>query len=189
MDKDRKLSRVAMAGILVAVATVIIVLMNKSLPSAQPATTERDPTSRADNKSAPPAVAPEFALKDLSGNLMKLSDYRGKVVIVNFWATWCLPCRMEIPTFIKLTQKYRARGLEIIGVSVDEDGADGVQSFAETSGINYPVAIANPDTIESYGPIDAIPTTFIIDREGRVYQAHRGMVTYEKIESAIKSIL
>jgi cytochrome c biogenesis protein CcmG/thiol:disulfide interchange protein DsbE len=96
---------------------------------------------------------------------------------------------MEIPAFLKLREKYRTRGLEIIGVSVDEEGADAVQSFAKTARINYPVVMANPATMESYGPMDAIPTTFIIDREGRIYQTHRGMVTYDEIERAIMGVL
>jgi peroxiredoxin len=96
---------------------------------------------------------------------------------------------METPAFVKVREKYQARGLEVIGVSVDEDGPAAVQSFAERARMNYPVVMADPDTLKSYGPIDAIPTTFIIDREGRVYQVHRGMLTYDNIESAIKGIL
>jgi cytochrome c biogenesis protein CcmG/thiol:disulfide interchange protein DsbE len=96
---------------------------------------------------------------------------------------------MEIPAFVKLQQKYHPRGLEIIGVSVDEDGADAVEPFVKTARVNYPIVMANPGTIESYGPMDAIPTTFIIDREGRVNRTYRGTVTYDEIESAIKGIL
>jgi len=189
MDMYKKLISVALAGIFVAVATAVIVRIDTRRPSANLATTGGGGTNSTDNRAAPPAIAPEFALKDFSGNLVKLSDYRGKVVVVNFWATWCLPCLMEIPAFVKVREKYQARGLEVIGVSVDEEGPDAVQSFAERARMNYPVVMANPDTLKSYGPIHAIPTTFIIDREGRVYQTHRGMLTYDNIESAIKGIL
>ena len=128
-------------------------------------------------------------MKDLAGKSVRLSDYRGKVVVVNFWASWCLPCRLEIPAFVKLHDKYQARGLEIVGISVDEDDPHAVQSFVKTTGIDYPIVMATQDTIESYGPMDAIPTTFVIDRDGRIYRVHRGMVTYDEIESAIKGVL
>jgi peroxiredoxin len=133
---------------------------------------------------------PEFALKDLSGKQVKLSDYRGKIVVVNFWATWCAPCRMEIPAFIKLREQYRAKGLEVIGISLDtEDDSEGVATFVSSVRINYPVVVGNKEVVEAFGPINAIPTTFIIDRQGRIKGRHLGMLSFDEVENAIKPLL
>ena len=109
--------------------------------------------------------------------------------MINFWATWCGPCRAEIPAFIRLRERYRDRGLEIIGVSLDEEPDETVSEFARQLHISYPVAIATLDDVQGYGPIDQIPTTFIVDRQGRIDSRRLGMMSFERIESAIKPLL
>lgn len=135
------------------------------------------------------ADAPELVLKDLAGNEVKLSDYKGKVVLLNFWATWCAPCRAEIPAFLRLREQYQDRGLEVIGVSLDEEASDVVSDFATQLHINYPILIGTPEAVKAYGPIDQIPTTFIVDRQGRVHSRHLGMMSFDRIERAIKMAL
>lgn len=112
--------------------------------------------------------APDFKLRDLSGTEIELSDFKGKMVILNFWATWCAPCRYEIPLLVSLYKEFNKKGLEIIGVSVDDGGIELVKEFSEKYKINYPVLMYNREVIYSYGGINSIPTTFIITRGGKV---------------------
>ncbi len=112
--------------------------------------------------------APNFELKDAEGKSLKLSDLRGKVVLLNFWATWCQPCAMEIPWFVEFEQQYKARGLEIVGVSMDEDGWTAVKPYIARHNINYRMVLGNDSVSQLYGGVDSLPTTFLIDREGRL---------------------
>ena len=153
-------------------------------PTARPSQVTQ---ASADNTSFKPA--PDFGLKDLAGKMVNLADFKGKVVIINFWATWCGPCRAEIPSLIKLRDQYHGRGLEIIGISLDEDGPKPVVEFVEKYKINYPIVIGSLTEVNAYGPFDAIPTTFIVDRQGKIRSQHLGMVSYGEIESDIKTLL
>jgi thiol-disulfide isomerase/thioredoxin len=112
--------------------------------------------------------APEFSLYDLNGNLVKLSDHKGKVVIIDFWATWCGPCRIGIPDFIDIQTKYGKEKLTILGISVDQGDRSVVEIFAKVYKINYPVLFFTPEVIDAYGGIQGIPTTFIVDRQGKI---------------------
>lgn len=112
--------------------------------------------------------APDFELADLKGNTVRLSDYKGKMIILDFWATWCPPCRAEIPMFVKLYNEFKSKGLMIIGASVDRDGPDVVREFAKNFKMNYPVVMADMKTVSAYGGIEAIPTTFIINPKGEI---------------------
>jgi len=116
-----------------------------------------------------PAVpAPDFSIKDLQGRVLSLADFKGKVLVINFWATWCPPCRREIPDFIAAYKELQGEGLEIVGVSVDELGLAELSDWAKKMGINYPVAMATKKIIEDYQPGDYIPATIIIDRQGLI---------------------
>ena len=133
--------------------------------------------------------APDFALKDADGRWVRLSDYRGKVVLLDFWATWCPPCKIEIPWFIDLERKDKDRGLAVLGVSMDDEGWDVVRPFLSQVGVNYPVVIGDDRTAESYGGIDALPTTFLIDRTGRIAAVHVGLASRKDFEDGVERLL
>ena len=128
-----------------------------------------------------PKPAPAFAAKDLEGREITPASLRGKVVIVNFWATWCGPCRAEIPDLVALQSKYKDT-LQVIGISEDEAGVEVVKRFAAEHKINYPVAMVTPEIEKMFPGIGALPTSFIIDRDSRVVQKHVGMLTARTTE-------
>ena len=128
-----------------------------------------------------PKPAPAFTVKDLDGRDITPASLRGKVVIVNFWATWCGPCRAEIPDLVALQEHYKDT-LQIIGISEDEGGVDAVKRFAAEHKINYPVAMTTPEIEKLFPGISALPTSFIIDRESRIVQKHVGMLTARTTE-------
>lgn len=135
------------------------------------------------------AVAPRWSLKNLDGKTVNSSDFKGKVVVLDFWATWCGPCRAEIPNFIALQEQYEKQGLVVVGLSVDEDGADVVKPFVQKLGMNYPVVLADKKTQEAFGGIEAVPTTFLVDREGRIVKEHMGFADKDEFENEIKPLL
>ena len=130
--------------------------------------------------------APNFSLKTSSGKTIVLSKLRGKVVVVNFWATWCGPCRAEIPGFVDVYEKYKSKGLEIVGISLDEGGWHDVKPFVKEYNISYPVVLGNNRVARDYGNIDAIPTTFIVDKHGNIVSRHIGYMKEEDFENEIK---
>jgi thiol-disulfide isomerase/thioredoxin len=133
--------------------------------------------------------APDWELTDLSGKLVKFSDFRGHVLIVDFWATWCVPCRVEIPHFVELQKQYGDKGLTVIGISLDEQGPEVVKKFLKRFGVTYPIVIGNEKVVEAYGRIDAIPTAFVIDRQGRIVSRHIGYDDKAAFEKEIQSLL
>ena len=135
------------------------------------------------------ASAPNWELKDLDGKTVRSSDFKGKVVVLDFWATWCGPCRAEIPNFVALRKKYAPEGLVVIGASVDEGGASTVKPFTQKLGVNYPVVLVDKKLQQAFGGIEAIPTTFIIDRTGRVVKKHSGFANKDEFEQEIKPLL
>jgi len=112
------------------------------------------------------AAAPDFSITDLQGNTLTLSGYEGKVLFINFWATWCPPCRKEIPDFIEAYQELKAEGLEILGLSVDQTTAGALLEWVRKTGINYPIALATPEIVRAYEPGEFIPATIVVDRKG-----------------------
>lgn len=127
------------------------------------------------------AAAPEFKVRDLDGNEISLADYKGKTLFLNFWATWCPPCRAEIPGFIEIYKQYKDKGLEILGLSVDDLPSEQVKEWTGQAGVNYPVAMADPAVVESFRPGEFIPTTIIIDAAGRVRHRHVGYLDKQEL--------
>ena len=132
--------------------------------------------------------APAFSLTDLSGRTVSLSDYRGKVVVLDFWATWCDPCKREIPHFIEMQDKYASQGLQVLGVSMDDDEPP-VREFQQQFKMNYPVAMGSPKLADQYGGILGLPITFVIDRNGRITARHVGATDASVIEAEVQKLL
>ena len=136
-----------------------------------------------------PVPAPAWELNDVDGNRVKSSDFAGKVVILDFWATWCVTCRKEVPGFIELQRQYADRGLVIIGVSLDEEGATVVKPYMRATGINYPVVMGNEAVAADFGCVEVLPAVFIIDRAGQIVRKHLEYTEKEELEAEIKPLL
>jgi cytochrome c biogenesis protein CcmG/thiol:disulfide interchange protein DsbE len=134
-------------------------------------------------------AAPEFTLKDADGRTVTLADYKGKVILLNFWATWCGPCKIEIPWFIDFEQKYKDRGFAVLGVSMDEEGWEIVKPYIEKNKLNYRVLMGNDGVATLYGGVESLPTTFVIDHEGRITSTHIGLVSKSDYENEIVHLL
>lgn len=133
--------------------------------------------------------APDFELKDANGKVVHLSDYKGKVVLLDFWATWCGPCGIEIPWFTDFQRKYKDRGFTVLGVSMDDGGWKDVKPFVAQNKINYQVVLGDDKTSDMYGDVEALPTTFVIDRRGRIASIHVGLVDKKEFDDAIQKLL
>jgi thiol-disulfide isomerase/thioredoxin len=133
--------------------------------------------------------APTWKLQDLNGRPISSEDLKGKVVVVDFWATWCGPCRMEIPGYIALQRKYEKDGLVIVGVSLDDGGDDLVKTFVAKNGMNYPVVMGSEAIANAFGGMEAIPTTFLIDRAGMVRDRKMGVEETAEYEKKILALL
>lgn len=134
------------------------------------------------NASAEGNDAPDFSITDLKGETISLSGLKGKVIIINFWATWCPPCREEIPGFLEVYDKYKDQGLVILGIALDNGGPDVVNPFVKNMAITYPVAMATQEIYQSYQPGQYIPATFIIDRTGKIKDKHVGFLDKASLE-------
>ena len=158
------------------------------------------PAAGAPSAGAPakPTDAPTVSLKDVNDGDVNLQQYKGKVVLVNFWATWCAPCKSEIPLLIGLHEKYGSRGFEILGLSMDEDGKKAVQPFldkerfdvgGQKEAINYPIAFANDSIAEKFGGVIGLPTSLLITRDVKVIRRIVGPVDKDDISKDIESLL
>ena len=134
-------------------------------------------------------AAPAFTLKDSNGTSVKLSDYLGKVVLLNFWATWCGPCKVEIPWFIEFEQKHKDNGFAVVGISMDEDGWETVKPYIEARRVNYRILMGDDATAQSFGGVESLPTSFLIDRQGRVASVHIGLVSKSSYQNEIIQLL
>jgi peroxiredoxin len=155
-----------------------------------PAQTAASPTTRAAllpaNERKP---APDFALKDANGRTIILKKYRGKVVLLDFWATWCTGCKEEIPGFSELQTKYRSKGLEVVGVAMDDEGWKVIKPFLSATKVSYQVLAGDQRTFQNYGLV-GLPDTFLIDGQGRVAAAYVAtLVNQDDVESNVKSLL
>ncbi len=132
--------------------------------------------------------APGFSLQDINGRPLDLATYHGKVVLLNFWATWCAPCRGEIPSFVQWQDSYGPQGLQILGISMD-DGPQPVRSFYQQFKMNYPVAVGTDKLAQSYGGVLGLPVSFLIGRDGKIVSKYVGAVDIPTVEQTIKSQL
>jgi thiol-disulfide isomerase/thioredoxin len=135
-----------------------------------------------------PQPVPPFLLLDLDGNPVSTAAWQGKVVLVNFWATWCPPCRDEIPILIQLYEKYK-NDLLIIGISVDDGSPNEVRDFAHSVGINYPIVMRSRELLAEYGGVPALPTSFLVNKEGRVVQKHEGLFSPVLYETEVRALI
>ncbi len=133
--------------------------------------------------------APDFSLKDADGRTVKLSDYRGKIVLLNFWATWCGPCKIEIPWFVDFEQRYKDRGFAVIGISMDEEGWEIVKPYIESKKVNYRVVIGTDEVADLYGGVSSLPTSFLLDRNGKIAGVHVGLVSKSVYQNEIDQLL
>jgi len=120
-------------------------------------------------------AAPDFTLKDADGKTVHLSDYKGKVVLLDFWATWCGPCKVEIPWFMEFEQQFKDKGFAVLGVSMDEDGWTVIKPYIQQLKVNYRIVLGTDQVGEAYGGVDSLPTTFLIDRQGKIASTHVGL--------------
>lgn len=132
--------------------------------------------------------APAWELIDLNGKPVQSEKYKGKVIILNFWATWCPPCRAEMPDFMKLHAAYKDKGVTFLGISLDQ-GLGPVKRYVRTEKVNYPILMGNSKMVDDYGNFSAIPQTFVIDAEGRINKQFMGLVKFEKLEKVIQSLI
>jgi cytochrome c biogenesis protein CcmG/thiol:disulfide interchange protein DsbE len=132
--------------------------------------------------------APAFTLTDSRGEIVKLSDYKGKIVLLNFWAAWCTPCHVELPWFVSFEQEYRNQGFNVVGVAMDEKGWGQVREVMEKDNLNYRMLLGNPDVADSYA-VPGLPGTFLIDRDGKIASFHFGVASKATYHSEIAALL
>jgi thiol-disulfide isomerase/thioredoxin len=200
---ERKPSKLAVVIAMAAVAIAILIVMlapgsdtappstgSKGNLTGSPNSAEED--AAADAKAAGKKAPLDFTLKDMNGVDVKLASFKGKPIIVNFWATWCGPCRAEIPSLVELQTQYGAEGKDVVilGISVD-DPIEKLKPYAAQMKMNYPVLVGNgrDDVQDAFGPLWGIPVTVFIDREGRIAKKHSGIASKEQFEQEIKALL
>jgi thiol-disulfide isomerase/thioredoxin len=176
--------------LVVALGVGLVVAAFTPLPERMARWVSGDSVSAQGCSPDAPKANLNFTLKDMNGKDLKLADLAGKVVLLNFWATWCGPCRLEIPWLVELQEKYRDKGFHVVGISVD-DPPEALPPFAKEFKINYSLVVGldRDDVQNAFGPIFAVPITVLIGRNGKVCVKHIGPVTKEQFESEIKSLL
>src|SRR5260370_23557869 len=185
------MKRIGLALVTLTAVVVFALFANRAtrIPSARAAKTNQE------NK---PTASPDFTLRDLEDHDVSLSQFKGKVVLVNFWATWCGPCKIEIPWLVELQDKYAARGFTGLGVAMDEEGKSAVAPFVRkerfkvdgtAQSMNYPIVLGNDATADKFGGLIGFPTSVLVSKEGRVVKRVDGLVSYDEIAKAIRSQL
>ena len=184
--------KVLLIGLFLVGAALALFVVEKRqvLTPGAPDAVKDVPTPKAPSA---PAIrgkpAPDVELPDLSGAKLRLRDLKDKVLLVNFWATWCAPCEIEIPWFNDFDQKYREQGLEIVGISLDEEGPEVVKRFVAKKKMTYKVVMGDDKAAEAFGGVIGLPTTFLVDRNGKFYSMHRGLVGKDIVEEELLELL
>ena len=200
-SKMRMVAVAATAIAFLAIAIPFVWAPHTEEPVAAASTPAADPAPAASPDGAAPSASAacmanakpanfDFTMKDVDGNEVSLSAYKGKVVLLNFWATWCGPCKAEIPGFVRIQEKYRDKGLVIVGYSVD-DTAEKAKAYAAQYKMNYPILLGEgrEDVQDAYGPIWGIPASFIISKEGKVCRKHMGIAPEAVFEKEVAALL
>ena len=169
-----------------AAAACAVALLTVPWMMRGPRTSVHDAGSPAG--SAGEAAKLDLTVKDMNGASVRLADYKGKVIVLNFWATWCGPCEVEIPELVETYAHYKDQGVVVLGVSID-DSAETLRAYAPKKNMNYPVLLMQDDVDEAYGPIFGVPVTFFIGRDGTISRKHFGPVTKAQVEREIKALL
>ncbi len=189
-----------MKKIVLTVSTVLVLIVATVYADRATRVKVKVPSNNAPRPNDAPdgKPAPEVTFKDLDGKDATLAQYKGKVVLVNFWATWCDPCYIEIPWLIEMQQKYEAKGFTVLGISMDEEGKSAVVPFlakerfnvnGQKLPMNYPIVIGNDDVADKFGGLLGYPTSFLISRDGKIVKKVQGLISYEEFTKAIESQL
>ncbi len=181
-------SKLLTLGILIAAVALAAVWIRKDATKSS--------VLSGEGKNAPKVTAvkvgdpaPELILKDIDGKTVKLSDLKGKVVLVDFWATWCQPCTIMIPWFIEFQKRYGPQGFTVLGIAMDDEGVSAVKPYVAKSAMNYTVVLGNEEAAEAWGGIFGLPTSFVVDRQGRIQAKHIGLIDRDVFEKDIRSLL
>ncbi len=171
--------------VIVVVALLVTVMLAFGFHRAR-RLSNQSPLSSLNTKGG---AAPDFTLQSLEGKTVHLSDFRGKAVLLNFWATWCQPCKIEMPWFVELQKQYGPEGLQVVGVAMDDASPADIGKFAKELGVNYPVLIGKEAVGDAYGGVQFLPATFYIGRDGKVVDKVFGLKGRGEIEDDIKKSL
>lgn len=179
-----------MAGLLLALVALAVSIVQRDLARQQGTSAG---AAGGPKKPSVPAIrgkaAPDFALPDLDGATVRRANFQGKVLLVNFWATWCHPCLIEIPWFLEFQKQYGPQGFEVVGISLDEEKPAVVKKFVEEHDMTFTVVMGDDNTADLFGGIIGLPTTFLVDREGKFYSMHRGLVSRNSVEEELRALL
>ena len=185
-------------NVLVAIAVLAAIVIAAHYADKATSLAHRKPSGTKEESRNAGVPAPEVTLKDLDGKDVSISQFKGKVVLVNFWATWCEPCRFEIPWLIEMQQKYGAKGFTVLGVAMDDEGRPVVAPFVEKerfdvngtpSLMNYPIVIGNDAAADKFGGLLGYPTSVLINREGKQIKRITGLISYDEISKTVESQL
>jgi thiol-disulfide isomerase/thioredoxin len=178
--------------VVVAITALLLVGKKTSKPKAVDPTKQNVSGSPVASGTDPAigSLAPEFSLKSVpDGKTVSLSSLRGKAVVVNFWATWCGPCKIEMPWLVDLQKKYGDQGLQIVGITKDDSNEAAIAKFTQKMGVNYTILVGNQQVVDLYGGVGGLPTSFFVNRSGKVVHEIIGLDSESKFEDAIKQAL
>jgi thiol-disulfide isomerase/thioredoxin len=159
----------------------------QSESAAVPPATAEQPITKTVTRSA--TAMPDFVLQDLSGKSVRLSDFAGKAVFINFWATWCPPCKAELPDLVEIQSEFGGENFVIVGISLDQIGPEAVQAFVQKAGLNFPILMGNEDVVEAYGSFRGIPTSFLINASHEKVKHYTGMITKNQLVRDLRDVL